>query len=243
MTTLLEICQAAAGIAGFPTPASIVGTTDETGARLLAVANREGKALAKRTSWQELTKEATFVTLAQENQGAFSSLGSGGVDYSDLNFITPNTIWDRTENIRIYGPLTPQEFQTLKSSTTSGPYWSFRIRGNSILAYPDPTAGNTVAFEYVSKYWVDTNGDGVGEAEAWQADTNTTVLDPELMILGLIWRFKESIGEGYAEDFQKYEQEVANAISRSGSSRTLDLGGSSSSNRPGVFVPEGNWSP
>ncbi|MEC9266712.1 MAG: hypothetical protein VX464_11685 [Pseudomonadota bacterium] len=243
MTTFLQICQAVASDVGFPRPATVIGASDETAIRLAAVADREGRALARRYAWQSLTKEGTFLAQAQENQGTWGSLGSGSADYSDLDRLIPNTFWDRTENIKVFGPLDPQEYQALKSATTSGPYWSFRIRGDSVLSYPNPTAGNTVAFEYISKYWVDTDGDGVGEADSWQADTNTPILNDELLILGMTWRFKKSIGEDYQEDFQVYEQEVANAMARSGSARTLDLSGSGATFRAGIFAPEGNWSP
>lgn len=225
MATLLSICQSAAVRAGFPKPASIFGSSDQTAQRLQEMAQEEGTELARRTDWQELIQEATFTAVAAEDQGTFGALGSGTADYSDIDRIIPNTFWDRTEDIQIYGPLTPQEFQTLKSSTTSGPYWSFRVRNGKILAYPNPTAGNVIAFEYVSKNWIDTDDDGAGDAEEWAADTDKSLLDRSLMILGTLWRFKRSIGEDYGEDFATYEQALANAIGRDKPMRTLNLGG------------------
>jgi len=207
---------------------------------LLAAANTEGKELAKRHTWQEITKGATYTSVAAESQGAFSSLGGGSADYSDFDRMIPETYWNRSQTWRIWGPLTPAEWQAKKSSNVSGPYNEWRIQSGNLYLYPAPTAGETHAFEYVSKNWCQSSG-GTDQA-AWAADTDVGLLDEHLMMLGTVWRYKKSRSLPFQNEYLVYENSVTQAISRDGGKRTLRL-----SSRPGrmtgLIVPDGNWSP
>lgn len=238
--TLLSIVQSAAGKIRIPQPSTVIGNTEENVVLLLEVADIEGKELAKRHTWERTTKEATYTSVAAESQGALSSLGSGGADYSDFDRIIPGTFWNRTANWRITGPLSPAEWQAKKSSSVAGPYNDYRLQGGNLYLYPAPTAGQTHAFEYVSKNWCESSGGT--EQSAWAADTDVGLLDEHLMTLGVIWRFKEAQGFAFENDYLVYENSVTQAISRDGGKRVLNL-----SKRPqfraGINVPDGNWSP
>ena len=69
------------------------------------------------------------------------------------------------------------------------------------------------------------------------ADDDTSVIDEELIKLGVRWRFLKSKGLEYAEDFRQYEARVETAIVRDGAPARVNMGGT----RRGSNIPEGSW--
>ncbi len=61
------------------------------------------------------------------------------------------------------------------------------------------------------------------------------------MAQGCIWRWKAAKGLEYAEDFDKYERLVADAMGRDARNPTLNLGGFAGDYPFGVVVPLGSW--
>ena len=232
--SLLTIVQTACDLCGLTRPTIVVGSSDTKSRRLLALAKIEGQALYKRHKWQALTKEATLTTLAAEDQGAVETLMPG------YAWLINGTIWDRTSQNNIGGPLSSQEWQMLKAQVSTGPYYDFRIRLNHLYMFPAPPAGNTVALEYGSRFWCqDAGGEG---QETWEADDDTGVLDEGLMTLGLRWRILQADGLDYGEAFRSYEMEVAQAIARDGGNPVLSLDNDVPLRRAIVRAPDGNWS-
>jgi len=75
----------------------------------------------------------------------------------DFGYIINQTEWDRTNNVPMGGPLSPQDWTYLKgrdlASTTL--YASFRIAQGKFNVYPSPTpSGLDLNFEYITKDWV-----------------------------------------------------------------------------------------
>lgn len=233
--TLLQIIQDAADEIGIGRPTSVVSSTDIQVRQLLAMANREGKDLVKRASWQECQKEATFTTVATEDQGTVESKAPG------FNWNSNQTMWNRTTQRLVDGGLSAQEWQYRKASVATGPYHDFRIRNKNLYLFPTPPAGETVAFEYISRYWCQSSG-GTGQ-ERWVADTDTGILSEDIMTIGVIWRFKKAKGLDYTEDFNTYESQVLDAIARNGGKQVLsmDTGYYERDIPRGVRAPDGSW--
>lgn len=228
--TLLTIVQDAADEVGWDQPATVIGNSDAD--QFLRLLNREGEALSK-WHWEILVKEDTF-TLATSDQ-----------DYalaSDFRYIIPSTQWNR-DNKRAIIWLNSQEWQFFKGWTTvNGLNLRARIRNNefefeqTILAADN---GKTIAYEYVSKNW--TLSAGASAQQKFAVDSDTSVLDEELLTLGLVWRFKKAKGMDWTVDYQDYKQEVLNAKARDGGSRILRFGRGPVQHL-GVNTPEGNFS-
>ena len=233
--TLLTVVQNACNELGISSPSTVIGNADSQIKQLLALSNREGKALAARPTagWEELVTEATHTTLAAANQGALSTIAPG------YKYIIHKTLFNRTTQRPLIGELTPEEWQLLQATPTSNVYDHFRIRNGDLLIDPIPAAGETIAFEYMSKLWCESSG-GTAQA-AWAADTDLGRLDEELLTLGLIWRWKAMKGFDYKEEFAEYERQVTDAICRNGVKPTLSLNNSKGQYQPGVFIPTGNW--
>lgn len=233
--SLLTIIQAASKRVGLTSPTNAIGLTDANVVRMIELSNEDGKELAKRHDWQVLVNEATHTTLAAESQGLITAIAG-----SDFSHICNETEWNRTQNRR-WLPVTKEKWQQMKSSSITGPNTFYRLRGNYMLAIPTPTAGHTLAFEWVSKNWCESSG-GTGQ-QAWAADSDVSRINEDLLVAGLVWRWKQSQGLEYAEDFRKYEAMVADAIAQDGPKGVLNMGSGSGQSAIGnCNVPEGSWS-
>jgi hypothetical protein len=233
--SLLTIVQDAADRIGLVRPSQVVGNADAQARAFLAAAQQEGKALARRHDWQRLIKERTFTATATEEQS--------GVLPADFERMIPGSFWNRSQDRRVAGPLSPQRWQLLKSGLIVMPWDSYRVRGDSFLMNPTPTANDAFAFEYVSTYWCGAADATTPTQAAWVADTDIGFLDEELMTLGVMWRFKKARGLEYAEDMQEYELQVARAKGADGGMADLDMGlGDDGSAVIDPYITDGNWS-
>lgn len=232
--SLLMLVQAVTDELGLPRPAAVQSSTDQTVRQMLALANREGKQLARRFPWEALAKETSFTTVAAEIQGTLLTIAP------DFARFQNDTMYDRTRARSILGPLSAQEWQREKGAAATGMRDQFRVRGGKILFLPAPEAGRTVYFEYQSRNWC-KNAAGSTEREAWAADTDLGILDEDLMALGLKWRFLKAKGLDYAEEFREYETRLYDARAQDGSKRRLEIGDGTQS-APAIGIPDSNWS-
>lgn len=233
--SLLTMLQSVAVRIGLNNPTAIVSSVQDEVIQLWKIANEEGKELATRYSWQNLTQESTFATVATESQGTMTALAG-----PDFDYIINETFWNRSQRRPVFGPVNDQKWQQLKAQAIVGPWVQHRIRGNEMLFIPVPTAGETCAFEWVSKNWC-VNAATAPTYSEWTNDSDIGKLDERLMALGVIWRWKQIKGFEYAEDFNKYERAVMDAMTRDGGKPRLNLGDSQFDVYPGVIVPSGNW--
>lgn len=194
--TLLSICQAVADEVSVDRPVAVVGSALPTAQKLLRYANKAGTALMKKVAWQVLRKERAFTSIASETQT--------GILPSDFDRFCPETFWNRSAQELISGPVSSTEWQSKKASGYSGPP-KFAYRGGDVLVIPALGAGSSLAFEYVSKNWCQSN-DSVPQA-AWAADTDTGIIDEELIIRGtkFVYLTDEGLPNGQAgNDFDDY---------------------------------------
>lgn len=232
--TLKTMINNVQDVVGIPQSSSIISAADATTRQLLGLANQEGRELSRRYAWEATRNEQTFTSVAAEEQ-------TDAFDGISFDRFVNETMYNRTQNRRVVGPLTVTEWQAQKGLTASILTDAFIIRGGAWLATPTPVAGDTYAYSYVSKNWCQSSV-GVGQS-AWAADNDTGILDEPLMELGLEWRWLKKKGFDYAEEFLTYQRAVAQAITNDGGKRTMNFGNDASillDARPPT-VPEGNW--
>jgi hypothetical protein len=232
--SLLTIVQGAADAIGIERPTYVVGNAAPTARQMLALANLDGKALTARTQWQELIKTAVHTTIASENQGALSTIAPG------FKYIVNQTIWNRSQDTPVFGPSTPQRWQAYQAAPITGPYYTYRIINGYLHMIPAPSAGMTIAFEYMSENWCQNSG-ATTTYSAWNADTDTGILSEELLTLGLIWRFKKAKELDYGEDMINYETRVSQEIGRNGGAQALDMTNPDTNLVNYPLIQEGNW--
>lgn len=140
--------------------ASMYSSTDVHVVLLRTLLKGLGQDLAREWDWPTLTKTHTLSTA--DGTAAYDPPS----DYlRQLN----QTHWNRTDQRPVLGPTNAQGWQYLKGVSNSLAVDAvFRIFNHQINIHPTPSAIETVAFEYVSSYWVRRN---------WQPDTAYVVGD------------------------------------------------------------------
>lgn len=228
--SLLTLIQKAAVRVGVAKPSVVVAAQDSGTQQLLEFAQEEGDQLARFGDWRALRKEKTFVTVAAETQ-------TDTPIPSDLGAFIDETFWNRNRNQRLYGPVSPETWQKWKATSTFPVTDTFCLRGTSWLMAPTPIAGQTIAYEYRSRNWCQSSG-GTGQ-DQWAADTDTGVLSERLMLMGVVWRYKQAKTLDWEADYEKYQFEVAQALASDQPRRILNMGGERMAY--GFTTPDGSW--
>lgn len=232
--TMLSLVQNFCRRTQLPVPTTVYGTTDTQVLQVMALLEEEGNDLALRGAWEGITFEASHTTLAAEDQGAISTIAANGFRY-----IKNQTIWDRTSNLPVAGPMSAQSWQAMKALAATSPRYRFRIRGGKLIVNPEPTAGQSWYFEYVSQNWI---LNGATYKQYFTADADTILLPETLVLMGLRWRWLREKGFDYAELFRTYEMQLKDALGHDGGKPVLSMDDTSPCPKPGIFVPEGSWS-
>lgn len=236
--SVLEIIARMTNAVGVPEPSTAVANQNEDVQQLVELLNQEGRQLSKRGNWQALTFEASFTSVATESQGTLASIIGAT---QELRKIINETIWDRTSQQQFYGPLSPRARQASLAQSLSSPFPRYFIRGGTLRMNPAPTAGDTCYFEYVSNMWC-TDSAGVTYRRNIAADTDLMLLDDEIMLAGLEWRWLRKKGLSYAEEFQTYEALVATALMADGTKPVIAMDNQSNVRPRGAIPPSGSWS-
>jgi hypothetical protein len=234
---VLEVIQRACNAIGIDEPSVAVASTEQDVVQLVELLNQEGRSLSTRHDWQALTYEATFTTVATESQGSLTTIIGAT---QGLRKIVNDTIWNRDTQQPICGPLSKPRRQAYKALSLTGPYSEYYIRGDTLRFYPAPPAGEDCYFEYVSNMWC-TDSTGATYRRNVAADTDLFLLDDEIILAGIEWRWLRKKGLSYAEEFASYEALVDLAMRRDGTKRTINMDEPSEKVRAGTFVPIGSW--
>jgi len=187
---------------------------------MLRAITRTCRQLATRFDWQKLRAEHTFTTAAAAAQTASTPLPT---DF--LRFV-PDSMYNRTTRFRVTGPLTPDEWQGHQAALVTRVYDAFTLRGNIFLMAPTPAAGETIAYEYITKN-IGTDTTLATARSAFTVDTDVPYLDDELITLGVIWRYRKAEGQDYSEEYREFELRLNDLIKMDGGRRMVDMGGGS----------------
>lgn len=200
--TALTILQGACAALNLPQPTSTVGSTDPRVLQMLALLRHELDNERSRHDWTGLiTTDAPTLT-------ATSAIATVTLPTDFKRFVPNGTIYHTTTLRPIIGPLSTLEWQqiTLGTTPTSTLYWR---RFGSTFKIAGATTGDTISYDYISSYPVQTAG-GVAKA-AFTADDDTSRLPENLAELGLIWRWLKANNLDYAEEMSNYERELERA--------------------------------
>lgn len=147
---------------------------------------------------------------------------------NDFGYFMTQTFWDRAFRWQLLGPLEAQEWQVLKSGISpTGPRRRFRVMDNYFYIDPVPADnGNPEVFEYYSSGWCQSSGGTV--QTFWGADTDNYILDDDVMILGIKWRYLRAKGLDYQEEYRTWQDRLSTVAARDGGNRNLPLNASAS---------------
>lgn len=214
--SLLTICQnALKEIGGFEIPSSFYGSLNLTARQCVALVEREGKTLEREHRWVELIVSTTITTV------------SGTATYaleSDFRAFANMSQWDRTNTRPLVGPTSGATWQWLKSGiANSGTIerW-FRVQGSNVAIHPTPSSADTIAYDYYSKNLVDRQTGS--DAATFASDNDTSLIDEELLTMGLKWRFLQAKGMPFEAEYKEYEAIKTDRISDNGGKGIICLG-------------------
>ncbi len=232
--TLLTIVQNACDEVGFPRPSSVIGNTETTVRQMLTLTNKVGKSLMRKYDWQELKDEAMFDAVASDQQVTIKT------QWTDFDRFVPDSMHNRTQQRKVWGPLSTQAWQWNKSEVAQTQYDTFYVREGNIYFTPDGTAGDDIYFEYISEDWCE---DSLGtNKSSMTADTDVARIDEYLLELGLVWRFKRSHGYDYAEEFREFQRECQIKFGQHGPRPRINIAGWRRFDLTDSNVPDGSWS-
>jgi len=186
--SLIDICTTLALDVGLPVPDVVVTSPDRAWGEALSMANAAADELARRVDWGALHKA---VTLTGDGTNKVHDLGD------DFARITAGVAV--TYQGGIVRPLTQAEWASLGPVEGFPRY--FLLEGGKVTLWPFLTTGETAVAQIQSSYWSSAGG-----AE-WMADTDTALIDEDLIAKGLIVRWRRQ--KGMAMDDQEAEYEAA----------------------------------
>lgn len=212
---------------------TLTGTTTSGSAVITGLSSTAGLTTDYAISGTGITSNSRIVSVDSGTQVTISipATASGSVSLtfaqdqfampSDFGYFIQATWWDRDYRWQMVGPLTPQEWQLLKSGLSPmGPRRMFRIYANRLAIHPVPTTdGQALVFEYYSAFWCQTSA-GVAKIE-WSADTDYYSLDDDAFILGMKWRIKGAKGLEYEQEKMDYDLHTERLMARNGGNRGL----------------------
>lgn len=215
--SLLTLIQDTCALLALPKPQVVIGSPDLQVRQLLALAIEEADDLNNSFNWEKMTRQQTFVTLPQAEQ-------IGAVP-EDISRFIPNSFFNRTTRRPVLGPVTPQLWQNIQANPQiNRVILAYRERDGAFLVTPNPPADQTIAYEYVSTKWA-RNAAGDESYLVWQIDSDTSWISEKLLKLGIRWRWRQTKGLPYAEDFDTYQQQKEQFQARDGGSTVLNLTG------------------
>lgn len=233
--TALTIIQTAAAWLALPVPQAVFSATDAQTVQLRSLLNEEGLEIAlwPDHAWTKLQKEKTFATAAAQIQP--------GAVATDFGRFIDGSMWDRTTDRPVWGPMSAQQWQQqMAGPTFTTMYLGFRVRGNDFLITPTPAAGDTIAYEYVSNLYVYSAAGAptTPNQTAFQADGDTCIFDETMMARGLRWRFLRAKGLDYSQEYSTWIDLVQRFVSRDGGSPKLSMANNYPLTRISPFVPD-----
>lgn len=211
MANLLSICQSAADECRITRPTGIAGVDTDDAQLFLRYANKVGRGLMQVYPWQVLRNEQTFTAIAGEEQT--------NIIPSDFDRLVPETFWNRSNQTLMSGPISAVEWQSLKALGFAGDERKFILRNDAISVIPVFGGGESLAFEYVSKNWVEATD--ATRKSSFTADTDVSLHDEDLMVLGVAFEYLVSEGQPIAQSVftaytDRYNTLVANDQPASG---------------------------
>ena len=149
-------------------------------------------------------------------------------------------MWDRVDSRPIWS-VSPQVWQESKSGLiTSEIFKRWRIKAyeqsKQIFIDPTPTSNQCtfeyrdgvkvkvgIAFEYISDEWAQSTA-GVAKSD-FTVDTDTFILDDDLLELSLKWRWLNSLAQSYTEEKVEYVKALGIAKAQDGGAPKIHMDG------------------
>lgn len=221
--TLANILDATLQGAGFVKFSSYVGSSSAGALQMIALANDAANAL-RRYDWNALRVRTT------------QALTTGTDTYAlptGFWYYVPDTMYkDNSTNIAQL-PTSPQEWAYIKASDGSGRGPNYRVRfmrtsstdAAGVLHVDGATTGDTLAYEYVDSRPIRATGAAPYTfKERFTADSDIWLLDDELIVKDMRWRFKQAKGMPWQPDYNDWKNYATHRQGTDNGARVIRMG-------------------
>jgi hypothetical protein len=192
-------------------------STDPNIIQLLRFLKSGGREIARAREWTFLDREYTFSTV------------SGTANYalpSDFRNLIAQSGWNRTTVWPLGGPISSQSWQYRKASPVVGDIsYAVRFWASQLYLNPTPTSTQTIAFEYLSTYWVKPSGQTSPTSETPTVATDTICFDPNLIVRKLKLDFLKAKGLDTTTVQMDFDASLDSAKGEDAAAPVLSLGG------------------
>lgn len=220
MATVKDTLDRAARRCSITPPSSWISSTTKDGYTFKDILQETVEEMLARVDWPEpITKEATITYTGSEPH-------SLPTDF--LRTTRDDAAVFETSPVRRYcHPVkTNGEWTNLEQLGASGGARYYRITGDesagfSIEFFQPLETGASVTVSYVSRNWLRISST---EGEDWTDAAAVLLLDPEVVRLGVVWRFRERKGLPHTDIMADYEAKLARAANDRRGIRTINMG-------------------
>lgn len=213
--SLLSIVSNAMAQCGFSVPSVVYASSDDLVKQFKAFTLLAGQVEVDFQGWRGLK---VLGDLAGDGSSTEFTLPA------DFEVFMPGyPIWlDRTPSVPLRR-VTDEEMLAAKVSLAAPlrPVW--RLFGDTIEFYPAPETGETIKLEYRSNYWI-VDETGATRKADWTADTDYSLVPERIITQSTVWRWKQSKGLPYDEDFRTWELMRYKAASNHAAATPIRLG-------------------
>lgn len=167
--------------------------------------------IAQQHDWLALTKQCTLTTDGQTADFDLPADYGRMLVKSDVH----SSIW--SVNYQAAKDLDEwTQLQRFMPSTIPG-YWI--IYGAQMHLMPAPRINENPCFWYIASNLV--RGDDGTLKPQFTTDSDAFLLDEQLLVLAMIWRWKQAEGLDYAEDMQNYEARLSQLAAKDHGSKPI----------------------
>jgi hypothetical protein len=173
----------------------VAGTTNPDARTMLTLAQEAGEEIAHRVDWQRLIKVASIAASPYTLPEDYHRPVPGAMVVSALGvFARPIT--------------NTGEWETLRRVGSSQPYY-YRT-ADKVDVIPLSAAENAT-LNYVSGHFV-VEVNGTDLRPVFQKDDDSTVFNEDILVKGIVWRWKRQKGLDYVDDLAEFEAILASEI-------------------------------
>lgn len=223
--SILTVMQSAAIRLVGRKPITFFGATQTFELEITELANEVAGDIAGAHDWQALTKIGTFtgddVTATFSKPADYDRMLLGAEMADEASWF-----WNYTRVKSLNDWLQIQN----GSMTPASPGWWILLE-DQFRFDPAPATGTAAQFPYISTQWA--RASDLSPKSAFTTDTDTYVLDDKLLMLGIIWRWREMKQLTTGGEKENFDRSFSELAARDAGSRTLRT---PSRRRPGVSI-------
>lgn len=212
--SLLTVTQDAMVLCGLPQPALALSNPDLTVLQFVTFAQKEADETWTEYNWRQSRIPAQLVGDGTTTLFALPS------DFERM--LAGPSLWSAKYPSIPLQWISDAELLALKALPIMPVRPVCRIIGGTLEIWPALANTESVTLEYYSTNPL-CSADGLTRKPRWTADTDFSLFPEGILMRGVIWRWKQSKGLDYAEDFRTWSIERDKKAAHDGGARVVQM--------------------